>query len=114
MAPRNIKITSVGLGTCTGIEEARQLLFRLFQSFPDLLINPITLLCSDDKNGLIISEVNFDGRQMGYLNGNPPSGKKFSSTGVIIIELNDKDKVKLVRVHCNFRSIYNQLAILKV
>lgn len=63
MASKNIEINSVGLGTWNGQEEAHQLLSCLFQSFPDLFINPLTLLSNDDKDGLIISEVNLEGRQ---------------------------------------------------
>ena len=112
-AAKNIEINSVGLETCNGKEQAHRLLSCLFQSFPDLFIDPLTFLSNDDKDGIIMSEVNLQGRQMGWLNGNPPHGKKFSINSVLVFEFDEYMKVKIIRIYYDLRLIYRQLEILK-
>ena len=77
-------------------------------------ISPITILFDSSSNGLVISEVDVFGHQMGLWNSNPPSGKLFSTKGAISIELDDLDKIKKIIIYLNFKSIFKQLNILKL
>ena len=77
-------------------------------------VSPITILFYSSSNCLIISEVDVIGHQMGSWNGNPSSGKRFSTKGAISIELEDLEKIKKIIIYLNFKSIFKQLNILKL
>lgn len=109
----NIEVNIVGLRTFKGIKELNRLLSNLFQGFPGLTFNLISVLFND-SNQKIVCEINIQGRQTGRWNGIPSSGKIFSTDGAIYLQYDVSKKVKKIKAYVNLKSIYNQLSILKL
>ena len=76
MVSENFQVNLVGHGVWHGKLESSKFLLDLFQGFADLFITPITILYDYSTHNLIISEVEVEGHQLGWWNGNPSSGKK--------------------------------------
>jgi hypothetical protein len=111
----NIEINVVGYQIYNGKIGASQFLMEFYQGFPDLSVSPITILHDNfSSNNLIVSEVDVCGHQMGSWNGNPSSGKMFSTKGAISIKLDVFEKIKKIVIYLNFKSIFRQLDILKI
>jgi len=113
MVSENFEADLVGYGIWNGKDESSKFLLDLFQRFADLFITPITILYDNSTHNLIISEVEVEDHQLGWWNGNPSSGKKFSTMGAISIKFDKVNKIKRIGVYLNFTSIYKQLEILK-
>jgi hypothetical protein len=74
-------------------------------------MKPITV--TSNWNKVIVSEIDFGGKQLGKLNGSPGFGNIFFIRGVFIFELIEINKIKNIRSYYDSKSIYKQLQILK-
>ena len=63
---------------------------NLFQGFPDLLVTTITVVYGGSSIiGLIISEVEVKGHQLGLWIRHPSSGKRLSTNGTVSIKFDN-------------------------
>ena len=60
----NIKINSLTFGSYNGMKEASKYWDELFEAFPDIKINPVTIT-TDNRKNRVLTEMDISGTQKG-------------------------------------------------
>ncbi|WP_186434200.1 ester cyclase [Candidatus Nitrosocosmicus arcticus] len=114
MVTDEILIKSDGFGRRKGKIIVNNFLSEVFLSFPDFCMKPLTLCYSNNNHGIVMSEINVAGQQLGLFMGNPPSDKRFSINSVFVFEFDELMKVKMIRIYYDSKLMFRQLEILNV
>ena len=92
----NIKINSLTFGSYNGIKEASKYWDELFEAFPDIKINPVTIT-TDNRKNRVLTEMDISGTQKGKV-GSTGFGKKFRIRGVFVYDFMGY-KIKEIRMY---------------
>ena len=110
----DVKISSITFGTYKGKDGASEYWKELFNAFPDIEVDTVTI-ATDKKESRIISEIDIRGTQKGKVDGSPPVGKKFHIRGAFVYEFVKKqNKIKEIRMYYDSNILKRQLEILKI
>ena len=110
----DVKISSITFGTYKGKGGASEYWEKLFNAFPDIKVDTVTI-ATDKKESRIISEIDIRGTQKGKVDGSPPFGKKFHFRGAFVYEFVKKqNKIKEIRMYYDSNILKRQLEILKI
>ncbi len=82
----HVQIKGTTFGHAKGKFEAEGHWQEIFLAFPDLRISPATITADDHR---LAAEVDFEGTNTGGLHGMPPTDRKISFRGVLIVEFDD-------------------------
>ena len=93
----DVKINSIAFGTHKGKVGASKYWQELYDTFPDIKINPITVT-TDDNHERIVAEIDVSGTQRGKIGGSPPFGKKFHIRGAFVYEFVG-NKIREIRMY---------------
>jgi steroid delta-isomerase-like uncharacterized protein len=107
----NIKIDSLTFGSYNGIKEASKYWDELFEAFPDIKINPVTIT-TDNRENRVLTEMDISGTQKGKVGSTPGFGKKFRIRGVFVYDFMGY-KIKEIRMYYDSSILKRQLNILK-
>jgi predicted ester cyclase len=93
-----------------GIKEASKYWDELFEAFPDIKINPVTIT-TDNRKNRVLTEMEISGAQKGKVGSTPGFGKKFRIRGVYVYDF--MYKIKEIRMYYDSSILKRQLNILK-
>ncbi|CAN5174418.1 hypothetical protein BH18THE2_BH18THE2_41750 [soil metagenome] len=106
----NVRINSITFGNYKGKDGATKYWQELYNAFPDIKINPVTVT-ADHKR--IMTEMEVSGTQKGQLGGSPPFSKKFHIRGAFVYEFAE-NRIKEIRMYYDSGILRRQLNILKI
>jgi predicted ester cyclase len=106
-----IKINSLTFGSYNGIKEASKYWDELFEAFPDIKINPVTIT-TDNRKNRVLTEMDISGTQKGKVGSTLGFGKKFRIRGVFVYDFMGY-KIKEIWMHYDSSILKRQLNILK-
>jgi steroid delta-isomerase-like uncharacterized protein len=110
----DVKIGSIAFGTHKGKVGASKYWQELYDAFPDIRINPITITTTAAaKHERIVAEIDISGTQRGKIGSSPPFGKKFHIRGAFVYEFAG-NKIREIRMYYDFSVLRRQLNLLKI
>jgi steroid delta-isomerase-like uncharacterized protein len=109
----DVKISSITFGTYKGKDRASKYWQELYDAFPDIKINPITITTTTAEHKRIVEEIDVSGTQRGKIGGSPPFGKKFHIRGGFVYEFAG-NRIREIRMYYDSRVLRRQLNLLKI
>ena len=106
----DVKISSIMFGTHKGKDGASKYWQELYDAFPDIKINPITITANHER---IVAEIDASGTQRGKVGGSPPFGKKFHIRGAFVYEFVG-NRIREIRMYYDSGVLRRQLNLLKI
>jgi steroid delta-isomerase-like uncharacterized protein len=103
----NIKINSISFGDYKGKHGVKDYWHKLFDMFPDIEIEILTMTADKDR---VVTEISFTGTQKGKIYGNPAMNKKFHLRGAFVYEFAN-GKIKQIRMYYDSSVLKKQLGI---
>jgi steroid delta-isomerase-like uncharacterized protein len=108
----DVKISSIAFGAHKGKVGASKYWQELYDTFPDIKINPITITAAA-KHERIVAEIDVNGTQRGKIGGSPPFGKKFHIRGAFVFEFVG-NRIREIRMYYDSSVLRRQLSLLKI
>ena len=105
------RINSIVFGTYIGKDGATEYWQQLYNVFPDIKINPVTIT-ADENGSRIVAEIDISGTHKGMLGSSPGTGKKFSIRGAFVYDFIE-GKIREIRMYYDSSIMKEQLEILK-
>jgi steroid delta-isomerase-like uncharacterized protein len=105
------RINSIVFGTYIGKDGATEYWQQLYNAFPDIKINPVTIT-ADENGNRIVAEIDIGGTHKGMLGSSPGTGKKFSIRGAFVYDFIE-GKIREIRMYYDSSIMKEQLEILK-
>lgn len=104
----NVKINSILFGTYEGKDEASKYWQHLYNTFPDIKINPLTITADENGNRVVV-EIDVSGTQKRTLdNSSPGISKKFSIRGAFVYDFME-GKIREIRMYYDSSLMKRQL-----
>jgi steroid delta-isomerase-like uncharacterized protein len=103
----NVKINSILFGTYEGKDEASKYWQQLYNTFPDIKINPLTIT-ADETGNRVVAEIDISGTQKGMLGSSPGMDKKFSIRGAFAYDFME-GKIREIRMYYDSSLLKRQL-----
>jgi steroid delta-isomerase-like uncharacterized protein len=108
----NVKINSILFGTYEGKDEASKYWQQLYNTFPDIKINPLTIT-ADENGNRVVAEIDVSGTQKGMLSSSPGMGKKFSIRGAFVYDFME-GKIREIRMYYDSSLLKRQLEMQEI
>ena len=108
----NVKINSILFGTYEGKDEASKYWQQLYNTFPDIKINPLTIT-ADENGNRVVAEIDVSGTQKGMLSSSPGMGKKFSIRGAFVYDFME-GKIREIRMYYDSSLLKRQLKMQEI
>jgi steroid delta-isomerase-like uncharacterized protein len=108
----NVKINSILFGTYEGKDEASKYWQQLYNTFPDIKINPLTIT-ADETGNRVVAEIDVSGTQKGMLGSSPGMGKKFSIHGAFVYDFME-GKIREIRMYYDSSLLKRQLEMQEI
>lgn len=108
----DVKISSITFETYKGKDGASKYWQELYNAFPDIKINPLTIAV-DNRENRILAEMDIRGTQKGKVGGSPPFGKKFHIRGAFVYDFIE-GKIQEIRMYYDSSVLRRQLNLLKI
>ena len=103
----DIEISSAGMTDAKGKEEANKHWSGIYNAFPDMLLEPVTVTADEDR---IVAEADFGGTLKGSFKGAEPTGKSFKTRGVFVLDFNGGN-IQAIRSYYDPKSMQSQLGL---
>ena len=103
----DIEISSAGMTDATGKQEAEKHWSGIYQAFPDMLLEPVTVTADGER---IVAEADFGGTLKGAFKGNEPTGKYFKTRGVFILDFKNGN-IEAITTYYDVRHMMGQLGL---
>lgn len=84
---------------------------ELFDAFPNIKINIITLTSNSDR---IVAEIDVSGIQKGKIGSSPSSGDKFHIRGAFVYKFSQRTKIGEIRMYYDSSILKRQLNMLRI
>ena len=107
----DVKIYSVMFENYKGKNGASKYWQELFDAFPNIKIDIITLTSNSDR---IVAEIDVNGIQKGKIGSSPGSGDKFHIRGAFVYMFSQKTKIGEIRMYYDSSILKRQLNMLRI
>lgn len=107
----DVKIYSVMFENYKGKNGASKYWQELFDAFPNIKIDIITLTSNSDR---IVAEIDVSGIQKGKIGSSPGSGDKFHVRGAFVYKFSQRTKIGEIRMYYDSSILKRQLNMLRM